>query len=64
MNELRKKYKSYSEGLADFLAIQQAQERDCGNYEPMSQEEKERLTEMFKDWWDLEEFQMPKGNWW
>ena len=64
MNELRTKYKSFSEGLEDFLAIQQAQERDCGNYEPMSQQEKERLTKTFKSWWEMDSFALPKGNWW
>lgn len=55
MNCLREKYKTYEEGLKGFFYKMQSQERDFGNYEPPTEEDKERWTRKFNYFWGLED---------
>lgn len=64
MNELRSTYKTFEEGLEDYLAQKRSQERDCGNCQPPSEEEIQRLTSRFKRWWEMEDFKLPATDWW
>ncbi len=59
MNELRKEFKTFEEGLEAFLDWKRAQYHDMGG---MTKEEEERLTESFKNWWNLPEFMLPSGT--
>ena len=58
MNELRKNYKSFEEGLKDYIASFMAAERDFGCYAPPNEEEKKWLTERFKSLWEAEDCKM------
>ena len=58
MNELRKNYKTFEEGLVDYIGSFMEAERDFGCYAPPNEEEKKRLTERFKTLWDAENCKM------
>lgn len=63
MNELRKNFKSFEEGLKHYLYMMQCQEKDCGNCAPPTEEELKNLKERFKKFWEMEDFEMPKNCW-
>ena len=58
MNELRKNYKSFEEGLKEYIASFMEAEIDFGGYAPPNEEEKKRLTEQFKSLWEAENCKM------
>ena len=62
MNELRKHYKTFEEGLQDYTASFMEAEKDFGCYAPPNEEEKKRLTEQFKALWEAENCTMEEAE--
>lgn len=55
MNEIRKEYKTFEEGLDAYIGSFMDAERDFGCYLPPNEEEKKRLAERFKVLWEAED---------
>ena len=58
MNELRKNYKTFEEGLKDYVANWKAREKDFGNYSEPNEKELKQLTDRFKVLWESENCKM------
>jgi hypothetical protein len=54
MNELRKNYKTFEEGLKDYVASFMEAEKDFGNRSQPNEQEMKQLTEQFKALWEAE----------
>ena len=62
MNELRKNYKTFEDGLKDYIASFMAAEKDFGCCAQPNEEEKERLTQQFKNLWEAEDCSMEEAT--
>lgn len=62
MNELRKNYKSFEDGLKDYVASFMEAEKDFGNQAQPSEEEMERLRAEFKVLWEKENCTMEEAE--
>ena len=55
MNEIRKNYKTFEDGLKDYIGSFMQAERDFGCCAPPNEQEKKRLTDQFKALWEKED---------